>query len=114
MLIGPASLGLPAVDRLDGVVWAQWSTPQQDAFVLGYITASWAWADSIYVAASHDELTPAVRYVYDNLAPVSEASAIYLADAITDWYTANPKDVELYRVIHSLISTWGPEPQPAL
>lgn len=102
----PPTLTLPSVHNLDGHTWATWSATQRDAFTLGYITATWAWSDSLYVASRTSDLSPDTIYVYNSLSPVSEAQHVWLSNQITQAYATEPPDVEIYKIIHSLVPDW--------
>jgi len=100
-----APVDTPSVDEIDGHWWITQSEHTQDVFVLGYITASYVWAESLWIVYENEgTLSPGTGLVYETLGPVVEELALNLSRGISMFYEdRSTRDLEVYRVINSLV-----------
>jgi len=97
----PGTIG--TVDQLDGDWWLSQTAPEQHAYCLGYITANWTWSEGLYQISEYNSgVSPLVRQLYDQLAPITAADATTLTIQINNYYRKYGPDTPLYQLIHQL------------
>lgn len=89
--------------------WLGMTEVEQGYFTLGYITASWTWAQGIYQANSFEELNGPTRHVYDLLSPAATYQWRDIAAAVTRYYSQ--PDADLTRPIWQVIHEYATEYQ---
>lgn len=81
--------------------WEQLTENEQGFYLIGYLTATYAWAQGIHQAEDFGDLSDATRHVYNTLAPASTYAWTELDTAISNYYRNNPDSTRpVWEVLH--------------
>ena len=81
--------------------WLDLTETERGYFMLGYITASWAWSQGMYQADQITRLPTPARHVYNLLAPSASYTWDELSAAVTGHYTNTNSDTPVWEIIHT-------------
>lgn len=99
LLAAQPALELP---RASNTWWLSMTEAEQGFYLIGYLTASWTWAQGLFQASRIEPLNEPVAYIYNKLAPAASYSWHELDTAITNFYSSPTTDhtTPVWRVLH--------------